>query len=66
MMEIKCTKCGREFTEEPNDYPGKVYVHHNEVICKDCLMDMGVLPDHAESSHTRLVTERALYLRIPY
>jgi hypothetical protein len=63
MMETKCTKCDREFTDEPNDYPGKVYVHQGEVICEDCLMGMGVLPDHAKSSHTRLLTEQALFLR---
>jgi hypothetical protein len=62
-MDIKCTECDREFTEEPNDYPGKVYVHHGEVVCEDCLIGMGVLPDHDESSHTRLLTEQAWYLR---
>ena len=62
-MKVKCTKCDREFTEEPNDYPGKVYIHRNEVVCEDCLMGMGVLPDHTESSHTRLLTDQAMFLR---
>lgn len=65
-MEVKCEKCGREYSEEPNDYPGKVYVHHSEVLCADCLIEMGVLPDHAASSHTRLLTDKALYLLRPY
>ena len=67
MMEVKCSKCDKEFTEEPNNYPGKVYVHQNEVVCEDCLIAMGVLPDHADSSHTRLLTEQSMYLvRRPY
>lgn len=61
-MKVKCKECDREFTDEPNEYPGKVYVHHNEIMCEDCLIGMGVLPDHADSEHTRVLTEQVMYL----
>ncbi|MFC2072473.1 hypothetical protein ACFLUU_07220 [Chloroflexota bacterium] len=61
-MEAKCTDCDREFTDQPNAYPGKVYVHKGEVLCEDCLFAKGVLPDHAESEHTHLLTEVAMYI----
>jgi hypothetical protein len=63
-MEIKCIQCEKEFSDQPNDYPGKVYVHKGESICEDCLMEMGVLPDHEHSSHTRLITEPIFYRKI--
>ena len=62
-MEAKCTKCDREFTDQPNEYPGKVYVHLGEIMCEDCLIAMGVLPDHIEEEHTHLLTDTATYLR---
>lgn len=60
-MKAKCSTCDREFTDQPNDYPGKVYLHKGEVLCEDCLLNMGVLPDHADSEHISLLTEQAMY-----
>jgi len=60
-MNVKCKKCDREFSESPNEYPGKVYVHHNEILCEDCLVDMGVTPDTADPEKTYLYTRSDLY-----
>jgi hypothetical protein len=60
-VNTKCEKCDREFSEEPNEYPGKVYVHHGKIICEDCLVDMGVEPDTANPAETFIYTHTDLF-----
>jgi hypothetical protein len=56
-MAIKCEQCDREFEEEhSHEYPGKVYVHKNKVLCEDCLVDMGVSTDEAQPYKTFIDT----------
>ncbi len=59
-MKVQCEKCDREFCDVPNEYPGKVYVHHGQTICEDCLIDMGVMPDSADPATTHLNTRSEL------
>ena len=60
-MWVKCEKCDREFSDQPNEYPGKVYIHHGENVCEDCLVDMGVMPDSVDPEQTYLYTRSDLY-----
>ena len=64
-MQVKCKKCDSEFTDQPNDHPAKVYLHQGEVICEDCLAGMGVLPDHLEKEHTKLLIQDNFYRMRP-
>ncbi len=60
---VKCEKCGREFKDdEAMVYPGKVYVYKGKVMCEDCLIGMGVMPDTAEpySVYIKTHTEMGL------
>ena len=46
---VQCEKCNIEFHEDKAlEYPGKLYVHKGKVLCEDCLVDMGVMPDTAD------------------
>lgn len=65
-MKIKCKECGAEFTDEPNEYPGKVYEHNGEAICENCVIGMGVMPDHPEKDHFKVMTETAWFFVRPY
>ena len=65
-MKVSCKKCDREFSDQPNDYPAKVYTHNGEAMCEDCLIAMGVLPDHSDASHTQMITEVGMYLMRPF
>jgi hypothetical protein len=60
-IKVKCEKCDREFSEQPDEYPGKVYVHHEKVLCEDCLVDMGVEPGTADPSKTFIYTHSDLF-----
>lgn len=60
-MWVKCDECDREFSDQSNEYPGKVYVHHGKNVCEDCLVDMGVTPDSADPEKTYLYSRTDLY-----
>lgn len=55
--QVTCEKCDREFHDDKaREYAGKVYVHKGKVLCKDCLIEMGVMPDSAEPYSVYLKT----------
>jgi len=60
-MNVKCEKCDREFSDQPNEYPGKVFVHKGKVMCEHCLVDMGVMPDSADPTSTYLYSRTDMY-----
>ena len=60
-MKVRCDKCDREFTDDPNPHPGKVYMHHGKPICEDCLVDMGITPDTADPTKTYIYARTELY-----
>ncbi len=66
-MKVKCKECQKEFTDEANEYPypGKIYDHRGEAICENCLIGMGVLPDHNKESHERLIADANWYFIKP-
>jgi len=46
---VQCSKCNVEFSaDDAMKKPGQLYVHKGKVLCEDCLVDMGVMPDSAE------------------
>ena len=62
--EVKCDKCSVEFSEDKAmEYPGKVYVHKGKVLCEDCLLEMGVMPDTADpySVYINAITDMGKY-----
>ena len=61
-MDVKCDKCDREFSDQPNEYPTKVHYHKGEYVCEDCLIGMGALPTHEKAADNQLDTEYIMYL----
>lgn len=52
-MAVKCEKCDREFSDDKShEYPGKVYIYKNKIMCEDCLVDMGVSTNDADPYKT--------------
>jgi hypothetical protein len=46
---VTCSKCDREFSGlQVSKEAATVYVHNGNVVCKDCLLEMGVMPDSAD------------------
>ncbi len=59
---VKCQHCHEEFSDKPNDYPypGKMYIHHGEFLCEDCLVGMGGVPA-GDADAPMLYAEGTLY-----
>ena len=67
-MEVECKKCHRKFTDTPkfvdkiNDHSVDVYMHKGEAVCADCLIGMGVLPDHNTRDHDTVLLDSVRFL----
>ena len=48
----RCEKCDREIAKPPDEYRRKIYVQVGKVLCKDCLVEIGVIPDNADPTMT--------------
>ena len=62
MADVKCDKCDREFKEEEaHEHTNNVRMHNGKAVCEDCLVDMGVSIDNAQSywSYVRSRTDIA-------
>lgn len=48
---VSCSKCGLEFPKSmlSEEHQHRLFVWENKVLCKDCLMMMGVDPGQAEN-----------------
>jgi hypothetical protein len=54
---VTCTKCEREFSGlQVKKEAATVFVHDGNVLCKDCLLEMGVTPDTTEPYQAYLDT----------
>jgi len=50
--KARCEKCDREIANRPDEYRRKIYVQAGKVLCKDCLVEIGVIPDNADPTMT--------------
>ena len=50
--DARCEKCDREIGDQSNEYRRKIYVQAGKVLCKDCLAEIGVVPDTADPTTT--------------
>ncbi len=48
----KSGKGDRKIADRADEYRRKVYVQPGEVVCQDCLADLGVTPDNADPTKT--------------
>ena len=50
--KARCEKCDREIANRPDEYRRKIYVQPGRILCKDCLVEIGVTPDDADPTAT--------------